>query len=97
MHGIHSISIFKMFFCPANFLPHCHLHCFLRAHRKEALWPELDRLLRDENDVPTGTTYTAAIPEYHVEFIKPEETSLLDRNFSLTNGHAVHDAQHPCR
>ncbi|CAM0911298.1 unnamed protein product [Alopecurus aequalis] len=64
---------------------------------KESLWPELDRLLRDENDVSTGTTYTAAIPEYRVEFVKPEEASLLDRNFSLTNGHAVHDAQHPCR
>ncbi|KAM0829270.1 hypothetical protein ACQ4PT_066983 [Festuca glaucescens] len=64
---------------------------------KESLWPELDPLLRDENDVSTGTTYTAAIPEYRIEFVKPEEASLLDRNFSLTNGHAVHDAQHPCR
>ncbi|RLM44322.1 NADPH--cytochrome P450 reductase-like [Panicum miliaceum] len=64
---------------------------------KEALWPEMDRLLRDENDVSTGTTYTAAIPEYRVEFIKPEEAAHLERNFSLANGHAVHDAQHPCR
>ncbi|CAD6247113.1 unnamed protein product [Miscanthus lutarioriparius] len=64
---------------------------------KEALWPELDRLLRDENDASTGTTYTAAIPEYRVEFIKPEEAALLERNFSLANGHAVHDAQHPCQ
>lgn len=64
---------------------------------KEALWPELDRLLRDENDISTGTTYTAAIPEYRVEFVKPEESAHLDRNFSLANGHVVHDAQHPCR
>ncbi|GJN09686.1 hypothetical protein PR202_ga27714 [Eleusine coracana subsp. coracana] len=64
---------------------------------KEALWPELDRLLRDENDVSTGTTYTAAIPEYRVEFVKPEEAAHLERNFSLANGYAVHDAQHPCR
>jgi NADPH-ferrihemoprotein reductase len=64
---------------------------------KEALWPEMDRLLRDENDVSPGTTYTAAIPEYRVEFIKPEEAAHLERNFSLANGHAVHDAQHPCR
>jgi NADPH-ferrihemoprotein reductase len=67
------------------------------AHRKEALWPELDQLLRDENDVSTGTTYTAAILEYRVEFVKPEEAAHLERNFSLANGHAVHDAQHPCR
>jgi len=70
------------------------LYCLLR---KEALWPELDRLLRDENDVSTGTTYTAAIPEYRVEFIKPEQAVHLEKNFSLANGHAVHDAQHPCR
>ncbi|KAL6660883.1 hypothetical protein ACP70R_000267 [Stipagrostis hirtigluma subsp. patula] len=41
--------------------------------------------------------YTAAIPEYRVEFVKPEEATHLERNFSLANGHAVHDAQHPCR
>jgi hypothetical protein len=75
-----------------NALPE--LCCVLR---KEALWPELDRLLRDENDVSAGTTYTAAIPEYRVEFMKPEEAAHLERNFSLSNGHAVHDAQHPCR
>jgi len=57
----------------------------------------LDRLLRDENDVSTGTTYVAAIPEYWVEFIKPEQAVHLERNFSLANGHAVHDARHPCR
>jgi hypothetical protein len=68
-------------------LPEC--YCLLR---KEALWPEMDRLL-----VSPGTTYTAAIPEYRVEFIKPEEAAHLERNFSLANGHAVHDAQHPCR
>jgi NADPH-ferrihemoprotein reductase len=64
---------------------------------KETLWPELDQLLRDENDVSTGTTYTAAIPEYRVEFVKPDEAAHLERNFSLANGYAVHDAQHPCR
>jgi NADPH-ferrihemoprotein reductase len=90
---------FQDVFSYVFFLLHCHLHCFINscALRKESLWPELDRLLRDENDVSTGTTYTAAIPEYRIEFVKPEEASLLDRNFSLTNGHAVHDAQHPCR
>ncbi|GJN36590.1 hypothetical protein PR202_gb25466 [Eleusine coracana subsp. coracana] len=64
---------------------------------KEALWPELDRLLRDENDISTSTTYTAAIPEYRVEFVKPEEAAHLERNFSLANGYTIHDAQHPCR
>lgn len=69
----------------------------LHITRKETLWPELDQLLRDENDVSTGTTYTAAIPEYRVEFVKPDEAAHLERNFSLANGYAVHDAQHPCR
>ncbi|AQK41141.1 NADPH--cytochrome P450 reductase [Zea mays] len=64
---------------------------------KETLWPELDRLLGDGNDISTGTTYTAAIPEYRVEFMGPEEAAHLERNSSLANGHAVHDAQHPCQ
>lgn len=60
---------------------------------REILWPELDRLLRDGDDV-SGTTYTAAIPEYRVVFT---ESTDLEKNWSLANGHAVHDIHHPCR
>ncbi|KAJ6837091.1 NADPH--cytochrome P450 reductase-like [Iris pallida] len=64
---------------------------------KESLWPELDQLLRDEDDAAASTTYTAAIPEYRVVVIDSEEASRMERNWSLANGHAVHDIQHPCR
>ncbi|KAG1326921.1 NADPH--cytochrome P450 reductase [Cocos nucifera] len=65
---------------------------------KELLWPELDQLLRDDDDVSGATTpYTAAIPEYRVVFINPNEATHLEKSWSLANGHAVHDIQHPCR
>ncbi|KAI3694711.1 hypothetical protein L1987_77680 [Smallanthus sonchifolius] len=62
---------------------------------KEIVWPELDLLLRDEDDKTAATPYTAAIPEYRVMFHDKPHASSLDR--SQTNGRAVHDAQHPCR
>ncbi|KAK8969264.1 NADPH--cytochrome P450 reductase [Platanthera guangdongensis] len=65
--------------------------------RKEQLWPELDLLLRDDDDKSSGTTYTTAVPEYHVVFIDPVEQTHGERSWSLANGHAVHDIQHPCR
>ncbi|RWW45664.1 hypothetical protein BHE74_00048475 [Ensete ventricosum] len=65
---------------------------------KELLWPELDRLLRGEDEVSGASTpYTAAIPEYRVVFIKHEDVANLEKSWSLANGHAVHDIQHPCR
>nr|QCF41224.1 cytochrome P450 reductase [Crocosmia x crocosmiiflora] len=65
---------------------------------KELLWPELDQLLRDEDDASSASaTYTAAIPEYRVVFIDSAEASHMERKWSLANGHAVHDIQHPCR
>ncbi|RWR75310.1 hypothetical protein CKAN_00368600 [Cinnamomum micranthum f. kanehirae] len=65
---------------------------------RELVWPELDQLLRDEDDVSGGsTTYTAAVPEYRVVFYDPEDAQLHNKNWSLANGHAVHDIQHPCR
>ncbi|PKA49455.1 NADPH--cytochrome P450 reductase [Apostasia shenzhenica] len=64
---------------------------------KEQLWPELDQLLRDEDDILSGTTYTAAVPEYRVVFIDPAKVSHVERSWSLANGNAVYDIHHPCR
>ncbi|WOL19035.1 hypothetical protein Cni_G27832 [Canna indica] len=65
---------------------------------RDLLWPELDKLLQDENSVSGPITpYTAAIPEYRVVFIKSEDAAHLDKSWTLANGHAVHDIQHPCR
>ncbi|XP_020270879.1 NADPH--cytochrome P450 reductase-like [Asparagus officinalis] len=66
--------------------------------KKEQLWPELDQLLRDQDDVSgASTTYTAAVPEYKIVFVDSEATSHLEKKRSLANGHAVHDIHHPCR
>ncbi|KAG6502890.1 hypothetical protein ZIOFF_035179 [Zingiber officinale] len=64
---------------------------------RELLWPELDKLLQDENETGASTPYTTAIPEYRVVFVKPEEVPYLDKSLSFANGHAIHDIQHPCR
>ncbi|KAL4564295.1 hypothetical protein LXL04_028355 [Taraxacum kok-saghyz] len=59
---------------------------------KELVWPELDQLLRDEDDSTVATPFTAVVSEYRVVFHeKPDE------DYTHTNGHAVHDAQHPVR
>jgi len=58
----------------------------------------LDKLLRQEDDSSAAATpYTAAIPEYRVVFVKPEDATNINKSFSLSNGHAVYDIQHPCR
>ncbi|KAG6468474.1 hypothetical protein ZIOFF_073162 [Zingiber officinale] len=64
---------------------------------RELLWPELDKLFQDENEIGASTPYTVAIPEYRVVFVKPEEVPYLDKSLSFANGHAIHDIQHPCR
>lgn len=61
------------------------------------MWPELDQLLRDEEDGVVATPYTASVLEYRVVFHDQSDSSSLDRTFSMSNGHATYDAQHPCR
>ncbi|KAF3452785.1 hypothetical protein FNV43_RR03218 [Rhamnella rubrinervis] len=65
---------------------------------RELVWPELDQLLRDEDDTTTvSTPYTAAVLEYRVVFHDPIDAAQEDSSWSKANGHAVYDAQHPCR
>ncbi|XP_057979814.1 NADPH--cytochrome P450 reductase-like [Malania oleifera] len=64
---------------------------------RELVWPELDNLLRDEDDAAVSTPYTAAILEYRVVFHDSADAFLQEKGSSYANGHAVHDAQHPCR
>ncbi|PWA42239.1 cytochrome P450-like protein [Artemisia annua] len=62
---------------------------------KELVWPQLDQLLRDEDDMSVATPYTAAVLEYRVVYHDKPDSSAEDH--SHTNGHAVPDAQHPIR
>uniref|UniRef100_A0A0E0KW35 Flavodoxin-like domain-containing protein n=1 Tax=Oryza punctata TaxID=4537 RepID=A0A0E0KW35_ORYPU len=65
---------------------------------KEQVWPELDQLLRDEDDTTGASTpYTAAIPEYRIVFIDKSEVSFQDKSWSLANGSGVIDIHHPVR
>ncbi|XP_050372328.1 NADPH--cytochrome P450 reductase [Argentina anserina] len=66
---------------------------------RELMWPELDQLLRDEDDAttPACTPYTAAVLEYRVVVNDAAEALVEHKSWNNANGHAVIDAQHPCR
>nr|AGL46979.1 cytochrome P450 reductase [Salvia miltiorrhiza] len=67
---------------------------------RENVWPELDNLLRDEDDVSTvSTPYTAAVLEYRVVLHDQPEGLASENGFAngRANGTAAYDAQHPCR
>ncbi|CAN1222848.1 NADPH--cytochrome P450 reductase 1 [Linum grandiflorum] len=65
---------------------------------KELVWPELDGLLRDEDDQTSAATpYTAAVSEYRVVFHDNTDALVEDKSWANANGHTVYDAQHPCR
>lgn len=66
--------------------------------RRELLWPELDQILRDEDDTTTvSTPYTAAVPEYCVVIHDPSVANFEDNYLSMPNGNASFDIHHPCR
>ncbi|KAK6159091.1 hypothetical protein DH2020_006405 [Rehmannia glutinosa] len=66
---------------------------------RELVWPELDKLLRGEDDDTVATPYTAAVLEYRVVFHdQPDETVLENSSANgYANGNTVYDAQHPYR
>nr|WRK12827.1 NADPH:cytochrome P450 reductase [Morus alba] len=65
---------------------------------RELLWPELDQILRDEDDTTTvSTPYTAAVPEYCVVIHDPSVANFEDNYLSMPNGNASFDIHHPCR
>ncbi|XP_039048568.1 NADPH--cytochrome P450 reductase 2-like [Hibiscus syriacus] len=65
---------------------------------RESVWPELDQLLRDEDNATTvSTPYTAAVLDYRIVFYDPTNAPVQDKNWSNASGHTNYDAQHPCR
>lgn len=64
---------------------------------REQVWPELDQLLRDEDDQPSkATPYTAAIPQYRIEF-HDSSVLLYEETCATQNGQAIYDIHHPRR
>lgn len=64
---------------------------------RDQLWPELDQMLRDEDDVKTvSTPYTAAILEYRVVIHDSVDKPYEDKQLSMANGNVSYDIHHPC-
>ncbi|KAL0308107.1 UNVERIFIED_CONTAM: NADPH--cytochrome [Sesamum angustifolium] len=65
---------------------------------REQLWPELDLILRGQDDADSvSTPYTAAIPEYRVTTYDPATTFCDDNHAYRSDGDASYDVHHPCR
>ncbi|KAL1553863.1 MFS transporter multidrug-resistance type transporter [Salvia divinorum] len=66
---------------------------------RELVWPELDKLLRNEDDATAATPYTAVVLQYRV-VLHDQTDGFITENGSpngRANGNTVYDAQHPCR
>jgi len=62
------------------------------------LWPELDGLLRDEEDGPAvALPYKVAVPEYRVVMWESGIKLWEDTYAPKLNGQAIYDVNHPCR
>ncbi|XP_028773749.1 NADPH--cytochrome P450 reductase 2 [Neltuma alba] len=64
---------------------------------KELVWPELDQLLGNEDGKTASTPYAATVMEYRVVIHDPANVPSEEKISLKANGHAVVDAQHPCR
>nr|UTS77797.1 cytochrome P450 oxidoreductase 2 [Ginkgo biloba] len=65
---------------------------------REQLWPELDALIRDEDDEPTcSTPYTATIPKYRLVIHDKNAVINGEPYAPRRNGEAIFDVHHPYR
>ncbi|KAL8153964.1 hypothetical protein V2J09_011724 [Rumex salicifolius] len=65
---------------------------------RDFLWPELDKILRDEGDENSAATpYTAAIPEYRLVIHDASTLPSEEKPMYMANGNISYDIHHPCR